>query len=356
MTDHHGLLFLTTAGVGVRRVLVDLFAVGLRRPALAGLPMLAIYSVPVAIAAPGMSFVPFAFGAAGFLWLLVTDNVDRVRLFGRRFTGDGRGRRHVGTVAARRGRPPARPWSASVLAIVLPVAVPGMQQRLLDGSARPAATAPDRPGSGAGATVDLYAMICRPPQARQAPSTWSRCTTTDPAPYYLRFGVADQITKAASATARPGGSRSPGPAARPRGAAGSGVTTHAYKATVQIRSPGHAVLPDLRPTHRSPRSSTSPGCTTRSTGWSSRDAATSAGQEVRLRLRPRSTTPRTPCGRPAPLAADDPIQRRYTAVPQIAAVVTEAGRPIIAGKQTTEYDTGTGDLRLLLGPSNGFTY
>ena len=29
-------------------------------------------------------------GAVGFLWLLVTDNVDRVRRFGRRFTGDGR--------------------------------------------------------------------------------------------------------------------------------------------------------------------------------------------------------------------------------------------------------------------------
>ena len=47
--DLDGLLLLTTAGVGLVAVLVDLAAVGIRRPALAGLPMLAIYSVPVAV-------------------------------------------------------------------------------------------------------------------------------------------------------------------------------------------------------------------------------------------------------------------------------------------------------------------
>ena len=52
--------------------------------------MLAIYSVPVAVYADSVPALPFVVGAAGFLWLLVTDNVDRVRRFGRRFTGDGR--------------------------------------------------------------------------------------------------------------------------------------------------------------------------------------------------------------------------------------------------------------------------
>ena len=46
-----GTSFLFVAALGVAAVawLVDLFAVVLRRPALAGLPMLAIYSVPVAV-------------------------------------------------------------------------------------------------------------------------------------------------------------------------------------------------------------------------------------------------------------------------------------------------------------------
>ena len=125
-----GLLMLTTAGVGLVAVLVDLLAVGLRRPAAAGLPMLAVYAVPVAIDLKSVSFIPFAIGAAGFLWLLVTDNVDRVRLFGRRFTGDGKGvdmwepsplaavgrRIAVGCVA---------------LAILLPVATPGFGKGLV---------------------------------------------------------------------------------------------------------------------------------------------------------------------------------------------------------------------------------
>ncbi|MET7393199.1 transglutaminaseTgpA domain-containing protein, partial [Dactylosporangium sp. NPDC005572] len=47
--DREGFLFLATLGVAVVALMVDLFAVVLRRPALAGLPMLAIYSVPVTV-------------------------------------------------------------------------------------------------------------------------------------------------------------------------------------------------------------------------------------------------------------------------------------------------------------------
>ena len=88
--DDDSLLFLTMLGVGVVAIIVDVCAVGLRRPALAGLPMLAIYSVPVAVHYGSVPVLAFVIGSSGYLWLLVTDNVDRVRRFGRRFTGDGR--------------------------------------------------------------------------------------------------------------------------------------------------------------------------------------------------------------------------------------------------------------------------
>jgi uncharacterized membrane protein YhaH (DUF805 family) len=88
--DLTGLLLLTTAGIGLVAMLVDLAAVGIRRPALAGLPMLALYSVPVAVLPEGVNPFAFFFGAAGYLWLLVSDSVDRVRRFGRRFSGEGR--------------------------------------------------------------------------------------------------------------------------------------------------------------------------------------------------------------------------------------------------------------------------
>ena len=47
--DLDGLLFITVFGVGAVAIAVDLLTVVLRKPALAGLPMLAIYSVPVAV-------------------------------------------------------------------------------------------------------------------------------------------------------------------------------------------------------------------------------------------------------------------------------------------------------------------
>jgi hypothetical protein len=110
---------------------VDLVAVGLRRPALAGFPMLAMYWIPVLVHPDSVSFIPFAVGAVGFLWLLVTDNVDRVRRFGRRFTGEGRDvDLWEPSPLAAAGRRLA--VVGVVFAIVLPLAIPGMTNGLLD--------------------------------------------------------------------------------------------------------------------------------------------------------------------------------------------------------------------------------
>jgi hypothetical protein len=75
--DREGLLFITVLGVGGCAIVVDMLTVVLRRPALAGLPMLAIYSVPVAVYIDSVPVTPFVIGSIGFLWLLVADNVDR---------------------------------------------------------------------------------------------------------------------------------------------------------------------------------------------------------------------------------------------------------------------------------------
>src|SRR5690606_30004187 len=55
-------LLATALGVGLVAILVDVCVVGLRRPALAGLPMLAVYSVPVAISLESVSAISFAIG------------------------------------------------------------------------------------------------------------------------------------------------------------------------------------------------------------------------------------------------------------------------------------------------------
>ncbi|MBX6724129.1 MAG: transglutaminase domain-containing protein, partial [Dactylosporangium sp.] len=130
VSDHDGLLFLSTLGVGGVAICVDLCAVALRRPAVAGLPMLAVYSVPVAVHQDSVSILPFVAGAAGFLWLLMADNIDRVRRFGRRFTGDGRDIDvWEPSPLAAAGRRMA--IVGVLVAVALPLAVPGMTTGLL---------------------------------------------------------------------------------------------------------------------------------------------------------------------------------------------------------------------------------
>jgi len=88
-----GVLLLVVAGIGVVAVLVDLLAVGLGRPALAGLPLLAVYSVPAATLSGGVSGLLFLFPAAGFLALLLAEGRERLTRWGRPLGADGSGPR-----------------------------------------------------------------------------------------------------------------------------------------------------------------------------------------------------------------------------------------------------------------------
>lgn len=78
-----GIEFLTVAGVGLVAVAVDTLAVTMRRAALAGLPLLVLYTVPTAVAPEGVNWVAFAVGAIGFLALLLAESRERVSRWGR---------------------------------------------------------------------------------------------------------------------------------------------------------------------------------------------------------------------------------------------------------------------------------
>jgi transglutaminase-like putative cysteine protease len=81
-----GLLLLTVAGVGITAVLTDLIAVRLRSTALAGLPLLVLFTVPVMLNAPHSQLVTglvFCLGGAGYLAMLSADGRERIRVWGR---------------------------------------------------------------------------------------------------------------------------------------------------------------------------------------------------------------------------------------------------------------------------------
>src|SRR5207248_2564863 len=81
-----GLLLLAAGGVGITAVLADLIAVRLRSTALAGLPLLVLFTVPVSMNASHSQLatgVVFCLGGAGYLAMLSADGRERIRVWGR---------------------------------------------------------------------------------------------------------------------------------------------------------------------------------------------------------------------------------------------------------------------------------
>jgi hypothetical protein len=80
------LLLLASAGVGITAALTDLIAVRLRSTALAGLPLLALFTVPVMMNPPNSQLTTplvFCAGGAGYLAMLSADGRERIRVWGR---------------------------------------------------------------------------------------------------------------------------------------------------------------------------------------------------------------------------------------------------------------------------------
>jgi hypothetical protein len=89
VADMRPVSLVAAAGVGLTAMLVDIVAVRLRRPALAGVPLLVLFCVPVAsdLKTFGvMQTVVFAAALAGFLALLSADGRMRLRMWGRLVT------------------------------------------------------------------------------------------------------------------------------------------------------------------------------------------------------------------------------------------------------------------------------
>ena len=78
-----GIELITVGGVGLVGLAVDTLAVTWRRAALAGLPLLVLYTVPTAVAPDGVSWVAFTIAGIAFLTLLLTESRERVSRWGR---------------------------------------------------------------------------------------------------------------------------------------------------------------------------------------------------------------------------------------------------------------------------------
>ncbi|GAA2732234.1 transglutaminaseTgpA domain-containing protein [Actinocorallia aurantiaca] len=185
-----GVRLLAVLGVGLVASTVDLLAVRLRRAAPAGLPLLALYSVPVAVPAEGVHWAAFAAGSAGYLAMLVADARTRV-------TGWGR---PVFTPRPDREEPGPRPTGSAgrrvgLASIAVAVAVPALLPALLPGVASDGMFGlGDREEGGsttittADPLVDLKRKL-----TRLGDEEVLRYTTTAENPDYLRIYALDRF-------------------------------------------------------------------------------------------------------------------------------------------------------------------
>jgi transglutaminase-like putative cysteine protease len=349
--DRDGLLFITVLGIGSVAILVDVLTVVMRRPALAGLPMLAIYSVPVAVYIDDVPVMPFIIGSVGFLWLLVADNVDRVRRFGRRFTGDGR---DVDvwepSPLAAAGRRLAIIGVAA--AVLLPLAIPGITTGLLSQLTQTGTGVGGVGGGpGRGGRINLFASLSG--QLTQTDTKeLIRVTTNEPSPFYLRVGVADAVTDQGFTSRSNSGRSIRNPFPDPRtDAATDGATYQEYRATIentgldQSLAPIYSITTDVKDLDgpwyydNSAQAVYSPRTTTKGRKYTI--------DYVRAVFTPDQLKTAQPLGR------SNPLQTELTRVPTDDAVVKLVNR-LIQGKGT-EY----GKVRAIydyFSRENGFTY
>lgn len=203
-----GVSLLAALGIGLVAVTVDFLAVRLRRAAPAGLPLLAMYSVPAAVHEESIGWLAFLFGAAGFMTLLLADAQEQVSGWGRhvysaRWTDENLsepGDRPVRAVTAE--RPDSSALSASgrriglaalTIAVIVPIFVPGIHPKGLFGLGG------NGPGSGSGGAnlirtpnglVSMHKELLQPGNA--VVLTY-RTDDPDPDPEYLRMYALDRF-------------------------------------------------------------------------------------------------------------------------------------------------------------------
>jgi transglutaminase-like putative cysteine protease len=137
-----GIRLLLVGGTLLVAVLVDALAVTYAAAAPAGLPLLALYSVATGLAQDGEGHQPagqwlwFAVAGGGYLGLLLAEGRDRVARWGRVFGGPPL----PGRYQPPGGPPPARLRTgrrvgalALVVALLVPVALPGLGKGLIGG-------------------------------------------------------------------------------------------------------------------------------------------------------------------------------------------------------------------------------
>jgi transglutaminase-like putative cysteine protease len=183
-----GLLLLATAGIGAVAILVDLLAVGLRRAAVSGVVLLTVYAVPVAVDRDGLSGLLFFPGVLGYLWLLIVDNSDRLRRWGRQIGAEPGTEPASSTTAPSHSSGFLLSSCAVVLALAVPSLLPGLSHAGIYNAGGGGGLGPG--GSRSIETINPLTTLEGQLKAR-GNTELLRVRTNDNDPFYLRLTTLD---------------------------------------------------------------------------------------------------------------------------------------------------------------------
>jgi transglutaminase-like putative cysteine protease len=192
----HGIMLLATAGIGIVAAATDLIAVRLRRPAIAGLPLLVLFCVPLTTTAkPGWvsDVVVFSLAIAGYLALLSAEGRERVRLWGRlvhtwpgRPEARGPDTRQLTAAGRRVG------FATVALALCVPLILPGLRHhRLFSGQG----VAGGEGNAGSLALPNPLVQMNEQLHLSKAEPILTYRTNADSTPPYLQVYVLGQLSR-----------------------------------------------------------------------------------------------------------------------------------------------------------------
>jgi TgpA N-terminal domain/Transglutaminase-like superfamily/Domain of unknown function (DUF4129) len=229
-----GIELVIVAGIGLVGILTDLLAVRLHRPAIAGLPLLVLFCVPlttpVKLGAVGTALA-FCVGVAGYLGLLSADSRYRLRLWGtviHPWREEGENIVPDTSLLAATGRRIGT--AAVVLALFLPLLMPAVRaQRLFGGPGGGVGG----PGQGPQGPVSLprpLDLLNTDLQETHPRVVLTYSAADEGTPPYLQVYVLGDLTPSGWSMARPTGATAlgsggalPRPAGLAAGTSGLGV-------------------------------------------------------------------------------------------------------------------------------------
>jgi transglutaminase-like putative cysteine protease len=187
------MMFLATAGIGLTALLTDFIAVRLESAALAGLPLLLLFTEPftLSVSRTGIGMVvAFCLGTAGYLALLSSEGRDRIREWERPNPGPDElpDTRALATTGRRVG------VASVALALCVPLFIPGLHATRLFSNGQPGIGGTGGTGTGAGVGFpDPNTQLSQQLHESRPQEVFSY-TSSDATPQYFQVYVLDNLT------------------------------------------------------------------------------------------------------------------------------------------------------------------